>query len=100
MKWVPFPWFPDYMISSLGDVKHTKNSRPLKPYVDNDGRLRVSLYRNGKQYTRMVHRVVARAFLEDYEDGLMVDFRNGDREDCRASNLVVTNRRVRRDGEE
>ena len=61
-----------YQVSNKGNVRSVarKDSigrkcggRMLKPGYDKDGYLRVNIYKNGKQKTRFIHRLVAGAFV-------------------------------------
>jgi hypothetical protein len=81
--------YPRYEVSSLGNVRHLKHKKLRKFRVwrgyktlqlrDEDGRLR----------TITVHRLVAREFLNDFENHLLVDHANGERLDNRLANLRV-----------
>ena len=48
---------------------------------------RVGGWKNGKPVPVLAHRLVAKAFLDDYSDDLTVDHINGDKRDNRVSNL-------------
>lgn len=57
-----------YMVSSLGRVKslnyrHTGREQMLEPKDNSKGYLKVSLWKDGKEDTRFVHRLVAIAFI-------------------------------------
>ena len=52
-----------YMISNLGNVKSFYTNKILKLKKDKDGYLHINLYKNKKQYTLKVHRLVAEAFI-------------------------------------
>ena len=63
----------------------------------NSGLLQVKLYRNGKMVRRCLARLVAEAFVEGKRRGYVVGYKNRDRHDTRASNLVWYNqKRTRR----
>ena len=53
------------MISSLGNVKSLYTNKILKFKNDKDGYLQVNLYKNHKQYTFKVHKLVAQAFISN-----------------------------------
>lgn len=64
--WKPVPGFEDYLISNYGNIKTAKNKdRALK---DKTTRIMAryvytQLWRNGKSYSKRVHRLVAEAFI-------------------------------------
>lgn len=62
----PIDDFNGYYVSNLGNVYSDKNGdlKLLKPWLDSKGRyLMVSLSQDGKKNNRLVHRLVAQAFL-------------------------------------
>ena len=83
-----------YSVSSLGRVRNNDTGDILKPHEIKGGYLRVNLYprgnsRNGAK-RRLVHRVVAFAFLHDtYIDGVTTDVNhiNGDKHNNTVENL-------------
>ena len=75
MNWTPVVGFEDeYAVSEAGEVKslarpawngngrRSLRERILKPGVCESGRLLVVLYKNGKKYSRLVHKLVLEAF--------------------------------------
>ena len=83
-----------YSVSSLGRVRNNDSGDILKPHEIKGGYLRVNLYprgnsRNGAK-RRLVHRIVAFAFLnEDYIEGVTTDVNhiNGDKHNNTVENL-------------
>ncbi len=65
-----------------------RNEKQLKPRLRKNGYLYVSLRKDGKTIDSMVHRLVAKAFL-DCVDGLQVNHINGKRADNRLVNLEM-----------
>ena len=87
-KWKEIEDWPEYWVSDCGQVKsfwHRK-TRILKLHLGR-GYLYVGLCRDGKQKFFRVHRLVALAFCDGYEEGLEVDHINGKKTDNRAENL-------------
>lgn len=74
-----------YQISNMGRVRH--NETILKPYPNSCGYLRVGLYKEGKHRKELVHRLVADAFIDNPYNLLVVNHKNEDKEDNRATNL-------------
>ena len=81
-----------YMVSNLGRVKslnyhRTGKERILKAYDNGYGYLYVNLSKEGKTKKYKIHRLVAKAFLENPEGYTEVNHINEDKADCRADNL-------------
>ena len=86
-----------YQVSNLGRVKslNFNKERILRGGQGSGGYLTVSLFKDGKQKTRRVHKLVAEAFLNHKPCGhkLVVNHINFIRHDNRADNLELdTNR--------
>src|SRR5690606_15982649 len=90
-----------YEVSSEGEVRthfdkttYTERhgirrwkQRVLKQKISEDGNHRVTLYKEGKPSTHLVHRLVAFAFLEPIEGKNYVNHDDGDRNNNFVSNL-------------
>lgn len=76
-----------YLVSALGEVHSMKTNRILKLAKGNSGYLQVVLRINGKGQGRMVHRLVATAFVPNPANLPVVNHINGDKLDNRAENL-------------
>lgn len=83
-RWVPVRNHPDYEVSSLGEVRRTKDKRVLKqsPNV-RTGAMRVALNRE-KYY---VHRLVANSFF-DGDTNCIVKHLDGDKRNNSVGNLI------------
>lgn len=82
-----------YQVSNEGRVKslnyrQTKQEKILKAFSNNHGYLMVALSKNGKPIHKLVHRLVAEAFIKN-EEGKQeeIDHINGIRDDNRVENL-------------
>lgn len=82
--------FNDYFVDDLGNVYSTKSGQlqKLKPWFDSKGRyLMVSLSNDGKTTKKLVHRLVAEAFLYCDDNSLVVDHIDGNPQNNTLSNL-------------
>lgn len=69
--------------------KDNRKGKLLKPATDKDGYLRITLTNNGKRKSYYVHRLVARTFLDNYDNKLQVNHKNGIKKDNRVENLEM-----------
>lgn len=99
--WKPISFCKHYEVSSMGNFRsldhevivESKRTKPhaklmkgkvIKPFkVNSTGYLQIKIQR--KKYS--AHRIVAREFCSGYKNGLVVNHKNGNRQDNRASNL-------------
>ena len=75
-------------IRSNGRLDNRKGKK-LKPGIDKDGYLRITLTNNGKRKSYYVHRLVARTYLKDYNEQLQVNHKNGIKTENRIENLEM-----------
>ena len=91
-EWLPIPDYPDYDVNCRkGLVRNANTLRVLKPSIS-VGYPRVTLYKDGKMCTKMVHRIVAEAAYHHYgisTDGLLVMHLDEERHNPRIDNLVL-----------
>jgi hypothetical protein len=86
--WVYVREFPTYMVSNLGNVKHARIDRYVRPQADRYGYLRVRLYaQHNGQFWYYVDEMVAKHFLPDYVEGCRIDHIDGDVQYNAAHNL-------------
>lgn len=78
--------FPNYAISTAGDVYNIKRNKLLKSVV-NKGYMCVCLYRNNKKYKKDIHRLVLETFVSKCPKGMESIHKNGDKRNNRLSNL-------------
>ena len=74
------------------DYKRTGAVRELSPGTVGGGYYAVSLYKNGKEKKFKVHRLVAQAFLQDWDPDLEVDHIDRNRTNNHISNLRMLTR--------
>lgn len=79
--------FEGYQVSNLGRVKSLKRGRVLTLRKHHKGYMQVHLRVNGKDIMPKVHRLVAKAFIENPHDLPQINHINGDKTDNRVENL-------------
>lgn len=75
-----------YQVDDLGTV-YSQKGRPLKYSVNPNGYAIVQIIIDGKQVGRSVHTLVARTFIDGYQEGLQVNHKDGNKLNNRADNL-------------
>ncbi|NJL52917.1 MAG: endodeoxyribonuclease [Hydrococcus sp. SU_1_0] len=80
------PGYEGYQVSNYGRVKNSKTGKILKPYLTR-GYLRVSLYNESGRKCKLVHRLVAEAFLPNPDNKFDVNHINGCKIDANVCNL-------------
>ena len=75
-----------YQISSYGRVRNVKTGNILTGDINNIGYKRVYLYAPVKKRF-FVHRLVAYHFCEGYQDNLVVNHKDGNKQNNKADNL-------------
>ncbi len=83
------PEFPDYLINDQGVIISTKRGkfRTHNQFVEKRGYHQVVVYKNNKNYTRMVHTLVTQTFLGWRPAGLEVNHKDGNKSNNHLSNL-------------
>ena len=95
-EWRDIDGFDDYQVSNMGKVQNVTTG----VYLKNSGRgqqpRRVTLHIGLlEKYTKMVARLVAEAFLEDYSEEYEVHYKSSSREDCSVNNIFMSKHKVR-----
>lgn len=86
MTWKRVEEAPDYEVSDAGVVRNTSTGKMLTPWRNkHGGYLTVRLYRDRKQLDRLVHRLVAAAFIPCTERE--IHHIDGDKTNNKVSNL-------------
>lgn len=76
---------PEYEVSRTGEIRNIRTGHIKSLRRDRYGYPRVTLYPSGKTYT--VHRLVAKAFLDNPENLKQVNHKNGIKTDNSVNNL-------------
>lgn len=86
--------FKDYSITKCGKVYSHISNKHMKPSVTR-GYLRINIYKsdNGKKKNVHIHTLVAKMFLHSYEDGFVVNHKDGDKFNNRVDNLEWVSQR-------
>ena len=86
MRWKQINNFPMYSVSDTGKVMNTKTGRTLS-LIDNHGYCMVHLYKNGMRYNKLVHRLVAEAFIPNSSNKPFINHIDGIRNNNLVGNL-------------
>lgn len=88
-QWEELDEFPDYAVSSLGNIHNIKTGMPRKTSINQNGIVKISMYQGRELITRSVAVMVAEAFCEGRTEFFNTPIHlDGDRENCRADNLM------------
>lgn len=100
-EWVDIPGYYGYQVSDMGEVRSVSRTvlhgvdgsfrrlkgRMLKKTVSNVGYYYVSISVNGKVKKELVHRLVCLSFWGEPEEGSVVNHRDGNKLNNKASNV-------------
>lgn len=88
-QWKTIEEYPNYEVSNTGLVRNKKSGRVLKPAKNTTGYPQVPLCNNGRCKLRLVHRLVAEAFIENTnpEEYDQINHKNSCRSDNKVENL-------------
>ena len=89
-EWKEIKGFSDYEASSEGEIRNKHTLQIIKPHSLRNGYISIKLYKDHKPYARMVHRLVAAAFLG--ESDLEVNHIDGNKTNNKVSNLEYLSR--------
>ena len=84
--WKTITEFENYEVSNLGRIRNSKK-KILNQYKNTKGYLQLTLYKNKKQYTKRVHRLVAQAFIPNPNNLPQINHKSGIKTDNNINNL-------------
>lgn len=78
-----------YQISNLGRLKSfcKSNNGIIRKFNQKEGYINVDLWKNGRSKMFTMHQLVAIHFVDGYKPGLIVNHKDGDKQNCVCSNL-------------
>lgn len=82
----PIKGFSSYFVDKDGTIT-TKNGKILKHFSDNYGYSCVSLRKDGKSYTKRVHRLVGETYLKPVKGKDIINHKDGNKKNCHIDNL-------------
>jgi hypothetical protein len=83
----PIKGFPDYFITQSGKVYSSFRNKYLSPGNNGIGYLFVRLRKDGKFYTKYLHRLVAENYIDNPNNLPQVNHIDCDKANCNISNL-------------
>ncbi|WP_435203791.1 HNH endonuclease [Qipengyuania sp. 902] len=90
--WKILPHFEQYEVSNDAEIRRIETQRIKAQTLHPHGHRLVNLSMAGKSSVRSVHNLVASAFLGERKSNEIVRFLDGDRANCRLSNLEIVPR--------
>lgn len=84
--WKTIPGYEKYEVSSLGNIRNKRTQKIKSLITSGNGYILVNLYRGNELKQEYVHRVVAKAFIENPNNEKEVNHIDGDK-----ANNIVTN---------
>ena len=90
--WEEIPNYPNYLVSTHGNVQNMKFQRPIQQRNHTGGYLKVSLYNDQGRREWPVHHLVAMCFMEGYRPGVRLRHSDGDGTRNHISNLRLPGR--------
>lgn len=90
--WEPIKEYPNYEVSTFGNVRNVSTGKILKPRIERHGYSAVILYRNRKGKNHRIHRLVANAFIPNLSNKSDVDHIDNNKLNNNITNLRFASR--------
>lgn len=87
MAWKKIDGFENYSISDDGQVRNDTSMKVLKPSLNNKGYPMVNLWKNNKGYWKLIHRLIALAFIPNPEGKPQINHIDGNPQNNIIDNL-------------
>ena len=85
--WKGLSNYPNYSVSNFGNIKNNKKNSTLKPNLHKSGYLVVQLFKEGVRRNLRVHRLIAEAFLEEFDETKYIDHIDRNKTNNKLTNL-------------
>jgi hypothetical protein len=76
-----------YQVSSNGKIKSSKNNKILALHKNTKGYKQITLHKNGDRKRKMVHRLVAEAFIPNPNNYPIINHKDECKDNCSVENL-------------
>lgn len=87
--WVTLDEFPDYAVSENGEIANQKTGLIRKVSINQQGNVKISMYKGRELHTRSLAVIVAEAFCKGKTEFFNTPIHlDGDKTNCRAANLM------------
>lgn len=93
-EWKIIDEAPNYEVSNLGRIKTIKTGRIRKLTLTNAGYVQIGLFQNGKIIYRLVHRLVAKAFIPNPNNLNEVNHKDFNKQNNTVANLEWVDHRT------
>jgi len=85
--WKTIEDYPNYEVSTFGNIKNKTSNKLLKPALNSSGYYRCTLINNLKKKTMTIHRIVSQTFLENPENKPTVNHKDRNKINNNLKNL-------------
>lgn len=85
--WKDIPGYSNYQASNLGRIKSLRTNKILSQIDNGKGYLYVTISNNKKRKNEYVHRLIAKTFIDNYDNNKVTNHKNYNIKDNRLTNL-------------